>query len=116
MRETLTDAAGGERVRRLVWLPGQPMVADQRAGQAQLSEGGQDEPGPPVSLLWGAEFRGGPAQGLFGEAERVLDVETAQVGAPDPVEVEAGRVVAVPPQPHRFRFTITATGQPGHVQ
>src|SRR4051794_35722046 len=102
MAETLPDAAGSERVRRLAWLPGQPMVADQRAGQAKLGERGEDEPGPPVGLFWGAKFRGGPAQDLFGEAERVLDVETAQVGPPDPVQVQVGLLVAVPPQPHRF--------------
>ncbi|WP_432417609.1 alpha/beta fold hydrolase, partial [Actinoplanes solisilvae] len=116
MTETLPDARRGERACWLRWLPGQPVITDQWAGQAELGERGQDEPGPPVGLLRGADFRDRPAQDLFGEPECVFDVETAQVGAPDPVEVQVGWVVAVPPQPYRFRFPVTTSGQPGHVQ
>jgi hypothetical protein len=35
--------------------------------------GGQHQPGPPVGLLRVARPRGGPAEGLLGEADGVLD-------------------------------------------
>src|SRR4029453_19229794 len=116
MPETLTDSAGYHRSSRQGWLPGQPVVGDQGSGESELGEGGQDQPGPPVGLLGRADLRGGPAEGLFREPEGVLDVEPADGGAPDPVEVQAGLVVAVPPQPQGFRLTITASGQPRDLQ
>ena len=48
------------------------MVGDVVAGQAELGQRGEDEPGPPVGLLRGADFRGGRAEGLFGEADGVF--------------------------------------------
>ena len=53
-------------------LPGKPLIGGQAAGEPELGEGGQDEPGPAVGGGRIAEFRAGPAQGLLEEPERVL--------------------------------------------
>mgnify|MGYP001826870116 CR=1 FL=1 len=94
------DADGGQSVGCEWSFPWEAEVLDEAAGEAELGEHGDDEGSPAVGLFWGAERWCGPAEGVLGEAEGVLDVEPAEVGAPASVEV--GFVVSGPPQPQRF--------------
>ena len=63
------------RPRRREALPGDHLVAD------------DDQPGPPVRRLRVTDRRGGPAEDLFEQPERVLQIETAQERLPQPVHV-----------------------------
>jgi hypothetical protein len=49
------------------------LVADEFAGQPKLGVAGQHQPGPAVGLGGVPQPWGGPAQGLLGEADGVLD-------------------------------------------
>jgi hypothetical protein len=68
-------------------FPRQAVVGDETAGKPQLGVGRDDEPGPAVGLLWGAQRWSGPAERALREPERVLDVEASQVGPPADIEV-----------------------------
>jgi hypothetical protein len=68
-------------------LPGQTDVAEQWPSQPELPAGGGDQAGPAVGGGWVAGADGGPAKGLFEEAEGVLDREAAQVPAPEDAQV-----------------------------
>ncbi len=59
-------------------------------------------------LPWGADLRSGPAQGLLGEAEGVLDVDVSQVGLPRAAGVCGGR------SPTNDRSTSDLTGPSPH--
>ena len=83
-------------------LPGEPQILNARTCQAQLHVCRQDQPTPAVSLLRMTHSRDGPPQGLFEEAEGVLQVESADVGAPKEIEVRLSR--ASPPQPQLARL------------
>jgi len=72
-----SDAGGGEPAGFEPAFPGQSLVFDQAAGQAQLGVGGEDDPGPEVGLFGGAQTWCGPAQGVLEEPEGVFDVEAA---------------------------------------
>ena len=80
-------------------LPRQPPVRDARARQAQLRVGGQDYPSPPVGLLRMPHPWGRPSQSLLEEADRVLQIESANVGPPQKVEVRRSSARTMPPQP-----------------
>ncbi len=80
--ESAADPGGGQAPGQGRAFPGQAQVLSERAGQAQLGVGGNDQPGPPVSGGWVAEFGGGPAEELLEQAERVLQVEAAQERLP----------------------------------
>lgn len=75
-------------------LPGTTQVGGRGAGQAELGVGGKDQPGPDVGCLWAPDFGTGPAEGLFEQAECVFDVEAAQEGLPEPVDVSGGGIDA----------------------
>lgn len=87
-----------------IWRPFPRMakVTSERDGQAELGVGGNDQPGPAVGLLGGADPGRGPPQGALGEPEGVLGVEAAQVGPPHHVQVRQQPRRAAPPQPQRF--------------
>jgi hypothetical protein len=88
------DAAGGELAGLAGPFPGQALVVDVVAGQAQLGVGGDDEPGPTVGLLGGAQRRGCPAEGVLDEPAVPAGVET-----PERVSYE---VPARSPSPDRW--------------
>ena len=94
------DAGGGELMRLAGSFPGQPVVVDEAASEAELCERGDDQPRPVVGLSGCAQRRGGPAEGVLGEPEGVFDVEAAQVGAP--AQIEVGSAGSGPPQPQRL--------------
>ena len=73
------------------------MVRDDPAGEAELRIGRQYEPGPAVGLLRMADPGRRPIEHLLAEAERVLKIETADISAPDKVQV--GGTGATPPEP-----------------
>src|SRR5712691_565030 len=83
--------ASGEVAVDLAWsdqsiwsrmLPRQADVTDEWAGQPQLPAGAGDQPGPTVSGICVAGTGRGPAEGLFEEAEGMLDGETSQIPVP----------------------------------
>ena len=115
-RKRALDAFRSEFACRLGTLPGQWPVANERTGQAQLSIGQYDEPGPTVGLFGVAHPRERPVERLFEEAERMLHIEAAHVGAPGTIQVWDGVSIlgGMPPQPERLRLTrlLTASGRP----
>jgi hypothetical protein len=84
---------------RVAPLPRKPSVGYAGARQAQLREGGQDQPRPSIRLLGITHPRCGPPQSLFEEAEGVLQVEAPHVRAPEEIEVRRRPLRPVPPQP-----------------
>src|SRR5580704_7785996 len=70
-------ARGHRRWLRGPRLPGQPGDGTQAAGEPQLGEGGDQEPGPAVGGGGVAQQRPGPAELLLEEPEGVLEVEAA---------------------------------------
>ncbi len=74
------------------FLPRAAEVFGEVAGQPELGVRGDDQPGPAVRGLGGAQAGPGPVQGLFEEPERVFDVEAAQVGVPESVKGGGGRL------------------------
>ena len=70
--------------------------------------GGDDDLRPAVGLLRRAGLRGGEAGGALQGADRVLDVEAGQVGAPELVEGQ--RAGAGVPEPHGA-VRVAAVGQ-----
>jgi len=60
----------------------QALVRDQRAGQPELPHGQGQQPAPAIGRGRVPQPRGGPAQGLFEEAEQVLHREPREVPAP----------------------------------
>ncbi len=83
--EVAADAGGSEPVRRAGFFPGTASVACEGAGETELGVGGDDQPGPAVGGLGGADLRGGPGEGLLEQAEGVFDVEASQVGLPETI-------------------------------
>ena len=81
------DPGRGQPARRGGPFPGAAQVGGQRAGQAELGVAGDDQPGPPVRGGRVADLRGGPAQDLLEQPERVLQVEAAQERLPAPVHI-----------------------------
>ena len=74
------------RVRVGVLFPGPAQVSGEGAGEQELGVGGDDDTGPAVGLLGGADLGGGEAEGALEGADGVLDVESCEVGAPELVE------------------------------
>jgi hypothetical protein len=70
---------------------------------------GDDDPGPAVGSFGVAQLGCGPSEGLLEQAERVLDVESAQECLPAAVDVCLGGVGSGSPQPDWFR--VAAAGQ-----
>ena len=108
--EPPADAARGERPGGVgVLLPGAAEVAGEGAGEQELGVGGDDDPGPAVGLLGGADLRGGEAEGALQGADGVLDVEPCEVGAPELVQGQgAGAGV---PEPE-LAVGVAAVGEP----
>ncbi len=85
-------------------FPRQAAVGDPGSRQPQLRVGGPDQPGPAVGLLRVPHAGRRPAERLLAEAQRVLQVEAADVGAPEQAQVRLAR--AGPPQPERPRLRV----------
>lgn len=96
------DPGGGEPFRWDGPFPGTTQVGCERAGEPQLGVGGEDQPGPAVRRLGGADLRAGPAEGVFEQSEGVLDVEAPQVCLPQAAGVCGGGLGAGSPQPDRL--------------
>jgi len=88
-------------------FPGEADLTDEWAGQPQLAGGAGDQPAPTVGRLRVARTNAGPAEGLFEEAEGVLDGKAAQVPAPHDAQVSRQRS-ADPGQPQgpRWQFLV----------
>jgi hypothetical protein len=100
--ESAADPSGGEAARGGGALPGAAEVVGQRPGETQLGVAGDDQPGPAVGGLGGAELRAGPAEGLLKQPEGVLKIEPAEKRLPPAVDVGGGGAGARRPQPHRL--------------
>ena len=57
--EFSSDSGGGELVGVEWSFPGQAVVGDEGAGEAELGEGRNDDGGPAVGLFWGVDRGGG---------------------------------------------------------
>jgi hypothetical protein len=84
------DACRGEAVGCCRLFPEFAQVSDEATGQAELGVGGDDQSGPAVRSLRGADRGAGPSKGLLEQPEGVLEVESAQVRLPEPVDVGGG--------------------------
>jgi hypothetical protein len=80
--EPPSDPGRGEPVGACGFLPGPAEVFGEGPGEPELGVGDDQDPGPAVRGLGSTEFRGGPAEGLFREAEGVLQVEAAEKRLP----------------------------------
>ena len=76
---------------RAASFPWHSEIVNETACETELGVGGGDEPAPAVGLVGCAQRWCCPAEGSFEEAECVLDVEAAQVGAPAAVDVGFAR-------------------------
>src|SRR6516165_9998291 len=85
--EIPADAAGGEPPGLAAAFPGQAVVPGQGPGQPQLSDRGDDDPGPAGELLREAHGGPGPAQGGLREPPGVLHIEAVKVAAGAQVQV-----------------------------
>ena len=90
------------------------MITGEVACQPELGVGGHDDPGPAVALVGCADAWPGPAQSLLEEPEGVFQVEVAQEGSPQAVQISVGEFGPGVPQPYRFGSAIT--GEPVHVE
>src|SRR5712691_797190 len=77
------DAAGAEFSLAAAAFPALAVVFGDGAGDAELGDGGDYEPGPAGDLLRVAEGGLVPAQDMLCEPAGVLDVESVKVGAPE---------------------------------
>ena len=94
-------------------LPRQPPARHQCPRQAQLREGGENQPRPPVGLGGMAHAGGRPSERLLEEAEGMLQIEAPGVGEPEEFQIGVGPLGAVPPQPQDARRAPPlAAGQP----
>jgi hypothetical protein len=71
--EIPVDAAGGEPAGLAGAFPGVAVIGGEGAGEAQLGDGGDDDPGPAGELGGGAQGGLVPAQGGPGEPAGVLE-------------------------------------------
>src|SRR5882757_4961064 len=100
MVKTSPYSSGGDRLPvRDRFLPGSAQIGGQGPGQAELGVRGEDQPGPPFALFRGPDLWHGPAEQGLEQAKCVLDVETAQIGLPEQVQVEPGPGGGGVPQP-----------------
>lgn len=95
------DSRGCEPVRCRPLLPGMPQVAGDRTSKPELGVGGDDQPRPPVCRLRFPKPRPGPAQRLFEQPKRVLQIEASQERLPGPIDVRVVGASLRGPQPHR---------------
>ena len=103
------DPSRGQRPGGIgLFLPGAAEVGGQGAGEEELGVRGHEEPDPAVCLLRGPHLRGGEAENALEGADRVLDVEPGEVGAPELVQGQ--RAGAGVPQPHG-PVRVAAVGQ-----
>ena len=65
----------------------------------ELVVGNQDQPCPPVGLLRCARPGAGETQCLLEKPEGVLDIETAEIGAPQQRQLDGGGIWVTEPQP-----------------
>src|SRR5215469_6683032 len=77
--EIAADAAGGEPAGLAAAFPGQAVVPGEGAGQAQLGDRGDDDPGPAGELGGGAQGGLVPSQSGLSEPVSVLHIEAVQV-------------------------------------
>src|SRR5690349_16370397 len=89
--QVTTHLAWGDQAIRARMLPGQVDVTDQLARQPQLPAGGRDQPGPAIGCCRVTRSNRGPTEGLFEEAEGVLDGKAPQVPAPEHTQVGGQR-------------------------
>lgn len=85
--ETRTDSGGSELTGRDGLFPGMAWGPRSSGG---LGVNDDEQPGPAVGILGGAQVGPGPVTGLFPEAVGVLNVESARDGLPAVVHVHAG--------------------------
>src|SRR5215469_18546400 len=97
--EIAADPARGEPVLPAAALPGMPVVLGQSAGQAQLGDRADDDPGPTAELGRGTQGRLVPGQGGLSEPVGVLEVEAVQVAQSAQAQVRF--TGPGPPQPQR---------------
>lgn len=71
-------------------LPGQAQIGNEGAGESELREDGDDQPGPDIGL----GGRPWPGRGLLEEPERVPDVEAAHPCRPIPSSSSSHRPAA----------------------
>ena len=81
------DSDWGQLLRIGSAFPRESEIVDELAGETELRVGGDDQRGPTVGLLRGADRRRGPAQRPLHEPEGVFDVEPAEVGPPTQIEI-----------------------------
>jgi hypothetical protein len=94
------DLTWGDQSIRSGALPGKADLTDEWAGQQQLPAGASDQPTPTIGGVRVAGADRGPAEGLFEEAESVLNGEAPQVPAPQRAQVRR-QWTADPGQPQR---------------
>ena len=86
------------------------LVNDEWSSEPELPEGEDEQPGPAIGGLGVSGADGGPAEGLFEEAEAVLDRESQDVVAPQVGQI-CWQFVPDPGQPEWGR-RLRATWQP----
>jgi hypothetical protein len=81
-----------------------------RGGRTELGVGGDQQPGPPVGRLRGADLRSCLAQGLLEQPEGVFEIESSQEGLPPPVHITSGGGGDRGPQPDRLGVAVAEQG------
>ena len=104
--EPSSDSGGGEPSWWGGFLPGAAQVTGEGPGEAELGVDGDDQPGPAVGGLRGADLWAGPAEGLFEQPEGVFQVEAAQERLPGAVDVDGGDTGGRRPQPDGLGVTV----------
>src|SRR3979409_2488578 len=80
----------------------------------ELVVGNQDQPCPPVGLLRCARPGAGETQCLLEKPEGVLDIETAEIGAPQQRQLDGGGIWVTEPQPQWLWCPIAGEQIGGH--
>ena len=113
-RSTHADQNSREVAMDLTWsnqsvwsrmLPGQSDLAHEWSSQPQLPAGSGNQPGPAIGCLRVTRTNGGPAEGLFEEAEGMLHREAPQVPVPYDAQVSRQRTTD-PGQPQGPRWQL----------
>src|SRR5215212_11296780 len=81
------DTIRRETFRPLPAFPRQPLIGNTRPGQAQLGVRRDEQRGPAIGLFGMTYPRQHPVQGLLTEAEGMLQIEAADVRAPQHAQV-----------------------------
>ena len=88
------DAGGGEAGGPGGSFPGPEEVLGQGPGEAEVGVSGDDQPGPAVRRLGGAELRAGPAERLLDHPEGMFKIEPSKERLPEPVDISGRRADA----------------------